>query len=202
MTKKKKKRKAIDEKDVLVVPFSSVNDLNDGYTYYNSKHIYSKFNDGKYISHKDLDSCIEITQIMPFLIIRNEKEEYLVMRRSDAPINKPSDLYSLGLYDHIYPESGYQDALFASLISMLHTNIIKYKPLPFKHVGYVKDVKRRPNHLGVVFVLDTLKISMETNSNKYVFDWYDKEQLINNYSKFKPWSQHIINYIIDDDNKL
>lgn len=194
------KNKLIDSKDVLSVPFSCVNDLDNGFTAYTSKNIYSKFDDGKFISHKDLDKCIEVAQIMPLLIIRNEKQEYLVIRRKDAPINKATDLYSLGLYDHIYPEDGYSDALFSSLIRLLYSNVIKYKPLPFKHMGYVKDVDKRPNHLGVVFVLDTLKSSIETSNKKYIFQWYTKEQLINSYSRFKPWSQHIINYIVNDDN--
>jgi predicted NUDIX family phosphoesterase len=197
---KKKKKSAIDYKDVLAIPFSQVNEFDNGFTYANNKNIYTEFNDGKFISHDGLDKCIEVTQIMPFLMIRNDKNEFLVIKRSDAPINKPSDLYSVGLYDHIYPEDGYSDNLFSSLIRLLHTNIIKYKPLPFKHVGFVKDVG--DSHLGIVFVLDTFAFTMEPCNKKYMYQWFTKEQLIDNYSRFKPWSQHIINYIIDDNNEL
>ena len=199
MAKKKNKISKIDSKDVLVVPFSHVNELDNGFNYYNHKNIYSKFNDGKYVSHYNLDKYIEMTQIMPFLIIRNEKMEYLVVRRSDAPVNKSNDLYSIGRYDHIYPEDGYVDALFESLVRLLHTNIIKYKPAPFKHVGYVKDVKQNDTHLGIVFMLDTLSLSTEPCNKKYVCEWFTKQQLIEDYSKFKSWSQYIINYIVEND---
>ena len=199
MSKKRNKISKIDTKDVLVVSFSDVNELDNGFNHYEHKNIYSKFNSGKYISHYNLDKCIEITQVVPFLILRNEKMEYLVIRRSDAPVNKLNDLYSIGLYDHIYPEDGYSDPLFDSLVRILHTNIIKYKPAPFKHVGYVKDVKQNDNHLGIVFVLDTLSIGTEPFNKKYICEWFTKEQLIDNYSRFKSWSQYIINYIIDND---
>lgn len=195
----KKRKDIIDSKDVLIISFSDVNDIDNGFTYTNSKNIYSKFNDGKFVSHCNLDECIEVTQIVPFLMICNEKNEYLVMKRNDAPINKPSDLYSIGLYDHIYSDDGYSDPLFSSLARLLYTNLIKYKPLPFKHIGYVKDIEKKGNHLGVVFVLNTLSSTIEPCNKRYAFEWFSKEKLIDNWSRFKPWSQHIINFIIDSE---
>ena len=58
---KKKKKSIIDYKDVLAIPFSQVNEFDNGFTYANNKNIYTEFNDGKFISHDGLDKCIDDT---------------------------------------------------------------------------------------------------------------------------------------------
>lgn len=219
----------IDREEVLVVPLNvvnntidltngftncNINDLKNGFTNSNTNLkpncIYNIWQDKRlYITKEEAEKSIVTDQIIPYVILKNEFDEYYTLEKKDefySKYNKEKtykNKRSLGLNKHIYKsEYGYNDPIFNCVAEIVLndygvkqiTNKIEYK-------GFITDYSEKQCvHLGMVFTLKEYKKNT-TSQNKecYKSKWMTKNELIDKYGQFDQWSKFIIDYLVDNE---
>lgn len=185
-------------KEVYMVPFQNTLDIKNGYTHMkHNNNIWSKYDNlGKYIPKDVIKGHNELQKIVPYILLRNNENKYLVTQLK----NDDKNIISLGLSGYIIPEDGTKEMLFkATTRELLKQVIIDFKPIKF--VGYVREMNENiGDHLGIVFLIDSLdeKSVKLLNDNNLKSYWYTVKDLIDNYPKLESWSKHITNYLVDN----
>ena len=172
--------------DVFIVPYDKTTDIELGFT--KQKHnnnIWTKYNDiGIYVDKEIADKQSSMQQIIPYIIIRNNKGEYYTAIYK----NKDKTIMSIGFGNNITSIDGTLQPLFKGAIRTLIDDINIDNLKPMKYIGTV----------SYVFLIDNIIEDIKLNNNKLEGKWLTKKELINNYSKFESWSKHIINYLVDN----
>ena len=182
--------------DVFIVPYDKTTDIELGFT--KQKHnnnIWTKYNDiGIYVDKEIADKQSSMQQIIPYIIIRNNKGEYYTAIYK----NKDKTIMSIGFGNNITSIDGTLQPLFKGAIRTLIDDINIDNLKSMKYIGTVRDMLTNPKQLGYVFLIDNMTEDIKLNNNKLEGKWLTKKELINNYSKFESWSKHIINYLVDN----
>ena len=199
--------------EVLVVPTNEVNkviELNQGFTPYTHKDIYSLWKDKRfYIPKEEAENSIVVDQLMPFVVAKNEFNECFILTKKDKfyedyNITKSNkNKRSLGISKHICKsEYAYQDQLFLAATDIIIQDIgVKNIIKSIRPKGFVKDfLERKNNHLGYVLVIDCYKKDIsEIDEEYYKSSWMSKNELIDKYGQFDQWSKFIIDDMVDND---
>lgn len=199
--------------EVLVVPTNEVNkviELNQGFTPYTNKDIYSLWKDERlYVPKEEAENSIVVDQLMPFVVAKNEFNECFILTKKDKfyedyNITKNNkNKRSLGISKHIYKsEYAYQDQLFLAATDIIIQDIgVKNIIKAIRPKGFVKDfLERKNNHLGYVLVIDCYKKDIsEIDEEYYKSSWMSKNELIDKYGQFDQWSKFIIDDMVDND---
>lgn len=184
----------------------TTNDLTDSKT----NCIYNIWQDSrKYISKEDAESSSVVYQLMPYIILKNEFNEYYTLEKKDkfyTDFNKEKNYKnkrSLGLNKHIIKtECGYNDPIFECTAQIIFSDYqIKNITNKLNFKGFVIDyTEKKCIHLGIVFVLDTLKKNVpKQDTDYYKSKWIIKNELIDKYGQFDIWSKFIIDYLVDNE---
>ena len=198
---------------VLVVPTYEVNkviELNQGFTPYTDKDIYSLWKDKRfYVPKEEAENSIVVDQLMPFVVAKNEFNECFILTKKDKfyedyNITKSNkNKRSLGISKHICKsEYAYQDQLFLAATDIIIQDIgVKNIIKSIRPKGFVKDfLERKNNHLGYVLVIDCYKKDIsEIDEEYYKSSWMSKNELIDKYGQFDKWSKFIIDDMVDND---
>lgn len=199
--------------EVLVVPTNEVNkviELNQGFTPYTNKDIYSLWKDERlYVPKEEAENSIVVDQLMPFVVAKNEFNECFILTKKDKfyedyNITKNNkNKRSLGISKHICKsEYAYQDQLFLAATDIIIQDIgVKNIIKSIRPKGFVKDfLERKNNHLGYVLVIDCYKKDIsEIDEEYYKSSWMSKNELIDKYGQFDQWSKFIIDDMVDND---
>ena len=199
--------------EVLVVPTNEVNkviELNQGFTPYTNKDIYSLWKDERlYVPKEEAENSIVVDQLMPFVVAKNEFNECFILTKKDKfyedyNITKNNkNKRSLGISKHICKsEYAYQDQLFLAATDIIIQDIgVKNIIKAIRPKGFVKDfLERKNNHLGYVLVIDCYKKDIsEIDKEYYKSSWMSKNELIDKYGQFDQWSKFIIDDMVDND---
>ena len=199
--------------EVLVVPTNEVNkviELNQGFTPYTNKDIYSLWKDKRfYVPKEEAENSIVVDQLMPFVVAKNEFNECFILTKKDKfyedyNITKSNkNKRSLGISKHICKsEYAYQDQLFLAATDIIIQDIgVKNIIKSIRPKGFVKDfLERKNNHLGYVLVIDCYKKDIsEIDEEYYKSSWMSKNELIDKYGQFDQWSKFIIDDMVDND---
>ena len=199
--------------EVLVVPTNEVNkviELNQGFTPYTNKDIYSLWkNERLYVPKEEAENSIVVDQLMPFVVAKNEFNECFILTKKDKfyedyNITKSNkNKRSLGISKHICKsEYAYQDQLFLAATDIIIQDIgVKNIIKAIRPKGFVKDfLERKNNHLGYVLVIDCYKKDVsEIDEEYYKSSWMSKNELIDKYGQFDQWSKFIIDDMVDND---
>lgn len=199
--------------EVLVVPTNEVNkviELNQGFTPYTNKDIYSLWKDERlYVPKEEAEKSIVVDQLMPFVVAKNEFNECFILTKKDKfyedyNITKNNkNKRSLGISKHICKsEYAYQDQLFLAATDIIIQDIgVKNIIKAIRPKGFVKDfLERKNNHLGYVLVIDCYKKDIsEIDEEYYKSSWMSKNELIDKYGQFDQWSKFIIDDMVDND---
>ena len=199
--------------EVLVVPTNEVNkviELNQGFTPYTNKDIYSLWKDERlYVPKEEAENSIVVDQLMPFVVAKNEFNECFILTKKDKfyedyNITKSNkNKRSLGISKHICKsEYAYQDQLFLAATDIIIQDIgVKNIIKAIRPKGFVKDfLERKNNHLGYVLVIDCYKKDVsEIDEEYYKSSWMSKNELIDKYGQFDQWSKFIIDDMVDND---
>lgn len=199
--------------EVLVVPTNEVNkviELNQGFTPYTNKDIYSLWkNERLYVPKEEAENSIVVDQLMPFVVAKNEFNECFILTKKDKfyedyNITKSNkNKRSLGISKHICKsEYAYQDQLFLAATDIIIQDIgVKNIIKAIRPKGFVKDfLERKNNHLGYVLVIDCYKKDIsEIDKEYYKSSWMSKNELIDKYGQFDQWSKFIIDDMVDND---
>ena len=199
--------------EVLVVPTNEVNkviELNQGFTPYTNKDIYSLWKDERlYVPKEEAENSIVVDQLMPFVVAKNEFNECFILTKKDKfyedyNITKDNkNKRSLGISKHICKsEYAYQDQLFLAATDIIIQDIgVKNIIKAIRPKGFVKDfLERKNNHLGYVLVIDCYKKDIsEIDEEYYKSSWMSKNELIDKYGQFDQWSKFIIDDMVDND---
>lgn len=199
--------------EVLVVPTNEVNkviELNQGFTPYTNKDIYSLWKDERlYVPKEEAENSIVVDQLMPFVVAKNEFNECFILTKKDKfyedyNITKNNkNKRSLGISKHICKsEYAYQDQLFLAATDIIIQDIgVKNIIKAIRPKGFVKDfLERKNNHLGYVLVIDCYKKDIsEIDEEYYKSSWMSKNELIDKYGQFDQWSKFIIDDMVDND---
>ena len=199
--------------EVLVVPTNEVNkviELNQGFTPYTNKDIYSLWKDERlYVPKEEAENSIVVDQLMPFVVAKNEFNECFILTKKDKfyedyNITKNNkNKRSLGISKNICKsEYAYQDQLFLAATDIIIQDIgVKNIIKAIRPKGFVKDfLERKNNHLGYVLVIDCYKKDIsEIDEEYYKSSWMSKNELIDKYGQFDQWSKFIIDDMVDND---
>lgn len=199
--------------EILVVPTNEVNkviELNQGFTPYTNKDIYSLWKDERlYVPKEEAENSIVVDQLMPFVVAKNEFNECFILTKKDKfyedyNITKNNkNKRSLGISKHICKsEYAYQDQLFLAATDIIIQDIgVKNIIKAIRPKGFVKDfLERKNNHLGYVLVIDCYKKDIsEIDEEYYKSSWMSKNELIDKYGQFDQWSKFIIDDMVDND---
>ena len=199
--------------EVLVVPTNEINkviELNQGFTPYTNKDIYSLWKDKRlYVPKEEAENSIVVDQLMPFVVAKNEFNECFILTKKDKfyedyNITKSNkNKRSLGISKHICKsEYAYQDQLFLAATDIIIQDIgVKNIIKTIRPKGFVKDfLERKNNHLGYVLVIDCYKKDIsEIDEEYYKSSWMSKNELIDKYGQFDQWSKFIIDDMVDND---
>lgn len=209
--------------EVLTIPANIINktiSLTNGYTDYNindlknclsnSANIYDIWKDKTiYVSKEDAECNITVYQLIPYIIVKNEFNEYFTLEKTNrfyTDYNKPKNYKnkrSLGINNHIYKtECGHNDPIFECAMQIvLNDYQIKEITNTLKFKGFVIDyAEKKCIHLGMVFILNNLKNNIpKQNKEYYKSKWMSKNELIDKYGQFDQWSKYIIDYLVDDE---
>ena len=199
--------------EVLVVPTNEINkviELNQGFTPYTNKDIYSLWKDKRlYVPKEEAENSIVVDQLMPFVVAKNEFNECFILTKKDKfyedyNITKSNkNKRSLGISKHICKsEYAYQDQLFLAATDIIIQDIgVKNIIKAIRPKGFVKDfLERKNNHLGYVLVIDCYKKDVsEIDEEYYKSSWMSKNELIDKYGQFDQWSKFIIDDMVDND---
>ena len=199
--------------EVLVVPTNEINkviELNQGFTPYTNKDIYSLWKDKRlYVPKEEAENSIVVDQLMPFVVAKNEFNECFILTKKDKfyedyNITKSNkNKRSLGISKHICKsEYAYQDQLFLAATDIIIQDIgVKNIIKTIRPKGFVKDfLERKNNHLGYVLVIDCYKKDVsEIDEEYYKSSWMSKNELIDKYGQFDQWSKFIIDDMVDND---
>ena len=199
--------------EILVVPTNEVNkviELNQGFTPYTNKDIYSLWKDERlYVPKEEAENSIVVDQLMPFVVAKNEFNECFILTKKDKfyedyNITKSNkNKRSLGISKHICKsEYAYQDQLFLAATDIIIQDIgVKNIIKAIRPKGFVKDfLERKNNHLGYVLVIDCYKKDIsEIDEEYYKSSWMSKNELIDKYGQFDQWSKFIIDDMVDND---
>ena len=199
--------------EVLVVPTNEVNkviELNQGFTPYTNKDIYSLWKDERlYVPKEEAENSIVVDQLMPFVVAKNEFNECFILTKKDKfyedyNITKSNkNKRSLGISKHICKSKyAYQDQLFLAATDIIIQDIgVKNIIKAIRPKGFVKDfLERKNNHLGYVLVIDCYKKDVsEIDEEYYKSSWMSKNELIDKYGQFDQWSKFIIDDMVDND---
>lgn len=199
--------------EILVVPTNEINkviELNQGFTPYTNKDIYSLWKDERlYVPKEEAENSIVVDQLMPFVVAKNEFNECFILTKKDKfyedyNITKNNkNKRSLGISKHICKsEYAYQDQLFLAATDIIIQDIgVKNIIKAIRPKGFVKDfLERKNNHLGYVLVIDCYKKDIsEIDEEYYKSSWMSKNELIDKYGQFDQWSKFIIDDMVDND---
>lgn len=185
----------------------TTNDLTNGLA--NGKTIYDIWEDYRfYIPKDEAEKSVEVEQLMPFVIIRNEFNEYYTFENTDkffkdykvTELRKKSR--SLGARDHIYKSKcGYKDPIFKGAFDIILDNGITDVKQQLKFKGFVKNyLEMKSNHLGFVLLLEQTKNKVPKQDKEYYKSkWLSKNELIDKYGQFDMWSKLVIDYLVDNE---
>lgn len=191
-----------NNEEVFVIPFQETLFIDNGFTYTHDKNIWNRFDlIGKYVLRSDAEEKKEIQQIIPYILIKNQFNEFYVSKRLETSTEKRlHNQISIGFGGHINKIDGYTEPLFKCAIRELYEELnIEDNLYPLKHIGYVRDLNGKTNdHIGIVFMTKCLKSKISIKENDYLKGyWMSKNELIDKYGKLESWSKYIVDYMVD-----
>lgn len=197
------KKDLYDNEEVFVVPYLYTQNIDNGYTLNlkDRKAIWSKYDDiGKYMPRSAVEGNREVQQLIPYIIIQSDTFKYFVYQ-----VNKPNkkeykNTMTIGVYDHIKYEDGLKEPLFKAATRCLLENVDLKVLKTFEFRGYVREMNSNfSDHLGIVLkIQDIPEDAIVVKTPEFVGKWMTKKELIEHYGKFENWSQHLINFMVDE----
>ncbi|NUU96137.1 hypothetical protein XO10_07635 [Marinitoga sp. 1135] len=133
-------------------------------------------------------------QIIPYVVLKNENNEILVVKRTKKQTEKRlHNLYSVGIGGHINPvdESENPEQTFYNGLNREldeETDIEKIKSL--KYVGLILDDTTSVSrvHLGILFIAYITKAEIKEKEN-FEETWISEKELKNFDGNFEGWSE-------------
>ncbi len=152
----------------------------------------------KFIERYKVEEDSEYKQIIPYIVIRNDKDETLLMQRtSKQSENRLHNKFSIGVGGHINQSdiNGNMSPIFNGLNRELNEEITigKYAGPTFKGLINDNDNNVGKYHLAVVFEIKSLDgVVKIKESDKMKGEWAAKQKLQSKYEFMETWSKIIL----------
>ncbi len=186
---------------VLVIPSKDVDELMPNTGFINIpidkiKEITER--NGFFVKRERAESDESIRQIIPYVVMRNLDDLYLLVRRLSSQTEKRlHGMYSIGIGGHINDhddgETPWMKFLSGMEREMNEEVIIKNSVGWPKYLGVIKESTTPVNrvHLGVVF---EIKADIEgiREKDKFVWEFANLADLLSKYDLMESWSKYVV----------
>lgn len=201
MRKEELKAKYKEEK-VFVVPYGKLHFIEDKFTKVeHDKKIWSMFDSlGEYVYRYDAEGAPELQQIIPYIIIMNDKNEIFTTRRIAGEARLAKKI-SMACGGHINPCDGSREVLFKAAVRELFEEVHLEIGGPFEIIGFVRDMNSSTNdHLGVAMTVKAKGDVIVKEKDTLVGKWMTIDNLVNEYVNLEGWSKYILDHFIKTKN--
>lgn len=154
---------------------------------------------GKFLLRADAEEDMTFQQIIPYLVIKTEQQEYLVLKRI-AGEERLKGTLSLGVGGHINPcdkSSNMKEMIQKGLMRELKEEIRISGVHNIRVYGTIRDLKSStPDHIGIVFLLclpEEAKGKIRVRERRKMQGmWMTLREMISNLRHFESWAQMIV----------
>lgn len=142
-----------------------------------------------------------LKQIIPYVIIRQNNQFYLLRRLNKQTETRLHDRLSLGIGGHINPlenEHGVSSIVEAGMKRELQEEVFIEKIVDLKSVGILNDASGGVSdyHLGVVYLLEAEgKVSVR-ETEKMEGKWVELTEVESVFQQLETWSQIVVEKLI------
>ena len=188
----------MNKEQILIVPVSYIH-MDNGFTgsVISTESSYKLYDSiGVYKPFYEIEKNICFIRISAFLLLENDKGEFLVQELKDKT-KKPC--YELGLHSYIKSYSGNYKAIYNQIDYMMHSYFYSTSTKNIKFVGNIRDQGNATvkSILGCIYYckVDSDKFIADEN---YDYTWCNVNELVDRYGRATSWSKTIIDMIIDN----
>lgn len=189
---------------VLVIPSKDVDELipNTGFINIPIEKIKELTErNGFFVKRERAESDESIRQIIPYVVMRNLDDLYLLVRRLSSQTEKRlHGMYSIGIGGHVNDqdegETPWMKFLSGMEREMNEEVIIKNSVGWPKYLGVIKESTTPVNrvHLGVVFQIKA-EIEGIREKDKFVWEFANLADLLSKYDLMESWSKYVIDML-------
>lgn len=189
---------------VLVVPSKDIDDLivDTGFINISIEKIKELTErKGFFAKRERAESDESIRQIIPYVLMKNLDDLYLLVRRLSSQTEKRlHGMYSIGIGGHINDKDEGDTPWMKFLSGMereMNEEVIIKNSIGWpKYLGVIKETTTPVNrvHLGIVF---EIKADIEgiREKDKFIWEFVNLADLISKYELMESWSKYIVDVI-------
>lgn len=181
-------------REVFIIPYHIASKIKNGFT--RKKHHISVYDDyafdGKYVLKYEAMTNQGVKQIKPFLIIKDESNTLFYIHE-----HKDSEKLTLGFMDNISKEDGVMSPILRAMARIMQDQLIIDPVDKAEHIGILKDTVYEPESIVYPFIIKGKKNAIKCLDDNANTQWMSKEELIENFYKFDPFSVYLINYLLE-----
>ena len=191
--------------DVFVVPYAQTAIINDLFMPWDAKTSPKLiYNDilpyGRFIRRADAEEDMSYEQIIPYVLVKSESNEYYVTKRIDGEQRLKNKL-SLGFGGHINSCDDKHYGVQKMVYNCMNRELSEEAKMPrfYKtyEIGTVRDLNSStPDHIGIVFCAEVAEKDMKKvkvlETDKLKGSWMSLKDLVFNFESFESWAQLII----------
>ncbi|HEU24036.1 MAG: DNA mismatch repair protein MutT [Mesoaciditoga sp.] len=189
---------------VLVIPSKEVDELimDTGFISISIEKIKELTErNGFFVNRERAESDESIRQIIPYVVMQNLDDLYLLVRRLSSQTEKRlHGMYSIGIGGHVNDrdegETPWMKFLSGMEREMNEEVIIKNSVGWPKYLGVIKESTTPVNrvHLGIVF---QIKADIEgiKEKDKFAWEFANLKDLISKYDLMESWSKYVIDVL-------
>lgn len=188
LTLEKNKRLYKDEKILCVAAFDEK--LDKEFIEFKGKdHNLLTDTKGKYMYRYKVEGDIGMYQLIPYLVVINEKGEIL------SHISKKDNRISLGFSTHITEDiGGHYKIATKTCMHLAMYNLGEFAiGLPIKLAGYIKThTETTKGHLGMLYILQIKDTKIKEDDN-FIYEFKTKKDLFDNhFGKLEEWAKIVL----------
>lgn len=201
----KEKQEKYKDEQVFIIPFSKTIHIKDKFTPIEKTtdiKIYDSL--GKFIFRYDAEENNNFQQLIAYVVIRNkkDKDKFYVSKRIGCSEDRLLNKMSIGFGGHINPCDKMPNIIVNSAYRELEEELDTKIDSELKLIGYVRDILGKTNdHLGFVFMTEVDDCSIKEKDN-LEGSWMTTKELEEQFFHFESWGQFIIDYLVENINKI
>ncbi|MBF0541122.1 MAG: phosphoesterase [Nitrospirae bacterium] len=151
--------------------------------------------DHRFINRDEAENNESFKQIIPYVIIRNSEQYYMLKRTKNQTESRLHNKYSLGIGGHINPvKVEWKDEIIIEGLRKELREEISFKGnYRLEFVGLINDEGSSVSrvHLGLVYIMtvESPESISVLETDKMTGQWVNKSDIVNYYNEFETWSQ-------------
>lgn len=149
----------------------------------------------RFINREEVENDENYKQIIPYVVICNNDEYYLLQRTKNQTESRLHNKYSLGIGGHINPikVEWKDDIIIEGLRKELREEISMNGNYKLEFIGFINDESSKVSrvHLGLMYILNPEvpeNISV-LETDKMSGQWVNKSDIKTYYNDLETWSQ-------------